>query len=363
MKENPIIKKFILLFAVLLIFGAGGFLTYKFNAKMNNIGLQIGSIAQQLAAIREDSYGNTIFYDTNFDSPQSTEIKVTTNVKNKEYRIHQLPLQTANQGMSYVIELPSGELVVIDGGFKGDGEYLHEFIMSHGGVVHSWFITHPHVDHVGAFLYNMTKPDHNGLIVKNVYYAPFTADYFAKGETGKDLEKLNEYLLFDEFEDFRTSEQAKDITFIPLNTGDTLEIEDINIECMNGFDEKIYHVNSNSLVLHMDIKGYKMMFTGDITDGSLLQMFKNYPETSPFWNVNALQIPHHGFGGLSDKLLKLTKPDFAFIDCTLPQYYDRDEAGILGAGNFGTQEMAGMLKEAGIPSMKSFFGPNVVVID
>lgn len=355
--------KSIAMIAVLLVLLAGAFLYFKMNNKMNNLGLQIGSLASQLAAIREDSYGNTIFYDTNFDSPQSTEIKVSTAVKNKEYRIHQLPLQTVNQGMSYVIELPSGELVVIDGGFKGDGDYLHDFVTSHGGVVHSWFITHPHVDHVGAFLYNMTKPGHNGLIVKNVYYAPFTAEYFAAEETGKDLQKLNEYLLFDEFEIFRTSEEAKDISFVPLNLGDTLEIEDIKITCMHGFDEKTYHVNSNSLVLHMDIKGYKVMFTGDITDGSIQQMLERYPETSSLWNVNALQIPHHGFGGLSDRILKLTRPDFVSIDCTLPQYYDRDEGGNIGGGRFGTQELVGLLADAGIPSAKSFFGPNVVVID
>lgn len=355
-------KKYAWILALAAMF-TGAFLFYKMNNKMNMLGLQIGSVAKQLADIREDSYGNTIFYDTNFDSPQSTEIKVTTDVKNKEYRIHQLPLQTANQGMSYVIELPSGELVVIDGGFKGDGDYLHDFIISYGGVVHSWFITHPHVDHVGAFLYNMTKPEYNGLTVKNVYYAPFTSEYFAKEETGKDIQKLNEYLLFDEFEAFRISKEAEDIAFIPLNTGDTLKIEDIGIECMHGFDEKIYHVNSNSLVLHMDIKGYKVMFTGDITDGSLIQMLERYPKNSSLWNVNALQIPHHGFGGLTDRILKLTRPDFVSIDCTLPQYYDRDEAGNLGKGNFGTQEMAKMLEKAGIPSAKSFFGPNVVVID
>lgn len=355
-------KKFYIV-GLMFFLAVGVFLVYKINHKMNNLGLQIGSLAQQLASIREDSYGNTIFYDTNFDSPQSTEIKVTTGIKNKEYRIHQLPLQTANQGMSYVIELPGGELVVIDGGFKGDGDYLHDFIMSHGGVVNSWFITHPHVDHVGAFLYNMTKPEHNGLVVKTVYYAPFTAEYFSSEKTGKDLQKLNEYLLFDEFEAFRTGDEAKDITFVPLNSGDTLEIEDIQLTCLHGFDKKTYHVNSNSLVLHMDIKGYKVMFTGDITDGSVQQMLERYPESSPVWNVNALQIPHHGFGGLSDRILKLTRPDFVTIDCTLPQFYDRDEAGTVGAGNFGTQEMAAMLAEAGIPCLKSFFGPNVVVID
>ena len=51
------------------------------------------------------------------------------------------------------------------------------------------------------------------------------------------------------------------------------------------------------------------------------------------------------------------------MDLSLHQYYDRDEEGNLGGGNLGTQEMVNYLEEEAIPVLKSFYGPNVIVID
>ena len=103
---------------------------------------------------------------------------------------------------------------------------------------------------------------------------------------------------------------------------DRLEIDGITVDCLHSFDGTIYHVNSNSLVLNVDFGGYRILITGDITDGSLSKMLERIPEGDDRWKTDCVQIPHHGFGGFTDQLLRLTDPGLAFMDCTLPQYYD-----------------------------------------
>ena len=45
----------------------------------------------------------------------------------------------------------NGKIVIIDGGTQDDAEQLEKYIIDNGGEVYAWFITHPHIDHAGAF--------------------------------------------------------------------------------------------------------------------------------------------------------------------------------------------------------------------
>ena len=57
---------------------------------------------------------------------------------------------------------PEGDLYLIDGGFQGeDGLRITQYIEEHGGKVKGWILTHPHVDHIGAFLDYMAVNSEN----------------------------------------------------------------------------------------------------------------------------------------------------------------------------------------------------------
>ncbi len=74
------------------------------------------------------------------------------------FTLWQLPGQTKSQMNSYVIRTAGNELIVIDGGTKGDSAYLRKFIRDRGNHVHAWFISHPHLDHVDALTEILNNP-------------------------------------------------------------------------------------------------------------------------------------------------------------------------------------------------------------
>jgi len=73
------------------------------------------------------------------------------------FTLWQLPSRTPSQNMSYVLRSCRGRIIVIDGGNKGDAEYLRGFLAPLGNHVNAWFVSHPHPDHVDALTLKQAK--------------------------------------------------------------------------------------------------------------------------------------------------------------------------------------------------------------
>ena len=76
----------------------------------------------------------------------------------KTFTLWQLPSRTPTQNMSYVIRALGGRIIVVDGGNKGDAEYLRGFLAPLGNRVAAWFVSHPHPDHVDALTDILQSP-------------------------------------------------------------------------------------------------------------------------------------------------------------------------------------------------------------
>lgn len=269
------------------------------------------------------------------------------------YTFYQLPLTGNAGGFCYAIEMPNQKLIMIDSGYEGEGYYVRDFIMEHGGVVDSWFITHPHIDHVGGLIDILKDENYDGVEIQKVYYNPFTDAFFEKQETNKDLSYVNYAVMYHEF--CEQMEKCEDIEFIPVKAGDEIMMQDITVSCLFSFQDDIYDVNANSLVLHFDIAGVTILVTGDITDQTLSAMRQHWGDTNHYFNVDFLQIPHHGYiAGISnDILFQLTMPEYALLDCSAEEYKTN-------AVNILT--LTEWVEELEIPVLKRFEGPNIIVI-
>lgn len=358
----------LLMIPVLLAFV---FCIYKLNNKINSVYLITRQI---IAEMKEDSSQEQYVTQEKIDEIISDKVDSLTGDKPKDftisrfteadgmsfitcdtgseetYRLYQIDMNEDAGGLGYVLKLPEGGLVVFDGGYEGDGPKIHDFIVQHGGVVNAWILTHPHYDHIGAFLYCMTEASED-IEVQSVYYSPFTKEFFEEGRYKED-ELEYEALRFDEFEEIR--QKAKDISFVPVSRGDRIQIENLMMECLSGFLPEVRDVNENSLVLRVEMNGVSMLVTGDITEKTVDRMVSFLGEENEKWDVDFLQIPHHGYIGTGDRLYELTRPRFTLLDCSTKEYQD-DTLKIRSGTVDGLHEM-------GVGIVKRFEGTNVIVI-
>ena len=237
------------------------------------------------------------------------------------YEITQLPFPTFWGGEAYSIITPEGDLYLIDGGFQGeDGQRITRYIEDHGGKVKGWILTHPHVDHIGAFLDYMAVNSEN---VETVYYSPFTREFFEEEEDPAVYEVLNNpnAILFYQFLDMMEATKEH-VDYVPMLTGDKLAIGDLQIECFASFSPNRHDVNANSLVFTISYEDFVLLLTGDMTELTLEDMKEEIPEDAILWDADIVQIPHHGYmaGIASDALYRATKPEYALLDSTVEEY-------------------------------------------
>lgn len=323
------------------------------QAKMTDVSDTVSENVESLEDIEEiNELRNKKFIRTK-NEDGTTSITCELPDLEKEYTFYQLPLTGNAGGFCYAIVMPDDRLVMIDSGYEGEGYYIRDFIMEHGGVVDSWFITHPHIDHVGGLIDILSDENRSGVTIEKIYYNPFTDHFFKEPEEGKDLNFVNYASMYDDFK--KQMETCTDIEFIPVEMGDEIIIDDIVVNCLFSFDENIFDVNANSLVLHFDIAGASILVTGDITDKTLSAMRQHWGDTNHYFNVDFLQIPHHGYiAGISnDILFQLTMPEYALLDCSSEEYRTN-------AVNILT--LSDWVEQLEIPVLKRFEGPNTITI-
>src|SRR5690606_6120086 len=54
--------------------------------------------------------------------------------------------------MAYIIRTDDNKIIVIDGGLPESKNKLTQYLKQLNGVVDTWIVTHPHLDHAGALL-------------------------------------------------------------------------------------------------------------------------------------------------------------------------------------------------------------------
>ena len=202
------------------------------------------------------------------------------------------------QSMGYEIIAESGELLVVDGGYSGNGDELRRLIKSAGGHVSLWLITHPHCDHHNAVIEVLSDPQ--GIVTDRIGTS-MIPDTWAKGK--RDEEDL---LTWNQFE--RTLDNVFQEDFSLLILGD-LAVEGGRRLLMKGYDLR----------------------------------------------ADAVQMAHHGQSGVEKNVYQAISPKWAFWPT--PDWLWQNVpyiGGPPGAGPFKTQEVAGWLKELGAENITSF---------
>lgn len=249
----------------------------------------------------------------------------------ESFTVWQLPSQIDGIGNSYVVQTAGGKVIVMDGGFAAEKDYLRGFIDALGGKVDAWIISHPHDDHITALIALLENP--NGLKIERVYHSRFPDVLIdaESAETAAITRKL--YSLLD---------NATDIEVIDCHCGDEFEIDGVNFKILSEKNPEMANrnpYNNSSMALKMWDQKKSFIFLGDLgAEGGEKLLGSEYAKDL---ECDYLQMAHHGQDGCDKHFYESVK----FRACLWPSPKWVYNAPL---GRLKTAEVREWMKELGI---------------
>ena len=257
-----------------------------------------------------------------------------------------------NQHMFYTIQSDTGSLVVIDGGFREEADFVRETIKSLGGKVDCWILTHPHNDHIGAF--NQIYADPAGIEIGQIY-----TTYIDQEKYRQKAQPWDTYEMYEEF--LALTKDAENVAY--LYQGDRLEVAGLKMSVFNAYHDYVDQVsgdlaNDGSLMFRLEGNAESMLFCADVgisMSDSLVQKYGGELKS------DYLQIAHHGNGGLNDEFYRLVSPKKVFFDA--PDWLmNNQNPSTLETAGYDTPENRKLMEELGAEICSFSTAPNSIVL-
>ena len=252
---------------------------------------------------------------------------------------------TGSQAMFYTLKSPEGIFIVIDGGTEGNADYVRQVIMENGGIIHAWFLTHPHPDHIGAF--NQIYANPQGIHIGQIYDNSLDMVYYDTVDKEWDgIESYKKYLAL--------IQNASNVTH--LHGGENLRFGLFQVEVLHAYNENLKTLtndicNDTSLVIK---------FTGQ-QDSILFCADNHSPKIGEYlidaWGdklkAHYVQTGHHGNNSLPTSFYDFVNPQIAFFDA--PQW-------LLDGEIYTTKDLLNYFQIRGIPTSSYLSAPNIFEI-
>ncbi|MBQ3148190.1 MAG: MBL fold metallo-hydrolase [Alistipes sp.] len=251
--------------------------------------------------------------------------------ENESFVLWQLPSQIDSIGNSYVVQTANGKVIVMDGGFEAEKDYLRGFIDALGGKVDAWIISHPHDDHITAIIALLENP--KGLKIDKIYHSRFP-DVLIDAESEKTAEITRKF--------YSLLDNATDIEVVDCHCGDEFEIDDVNFKILSEKNPEMANrnpYNNSSMAYKMWDSKKSFIFLGDLgVEGGQKLLDSEYAKDL---ECDYLQMAHHGQDGCDKKFYQTVK----FRACLWPSPKWVYNAPM---GRLKTAEVRGWMKELGI---------------
>lgn len=197
------------------------------------------------------------------------------------------------QGDGLLIELPSGENMMIDGGSSDNDElakYTLEPFLRYKGINHVdiWAVTHMDADHTSGLIDILSRAHINRITIGTLILSDIA-----------DKSVYNELLSY--------SDVYENVIFMSRNQ--SLSFDDMLFTCLNPVKNSggLDGANDYSLVFKMTYKEFDMLFTGDISE-SIEKELVNISD------CDVLKVAHHGSkNSSSEEFLNIVSPKIAVI--------------------------------------------------
>lgn len=202
---------------------------------------------------------------------------------------------------SFIVTTKDGKVIVIDGGYKTETRYLLEYLRKLTGQkkphVDAWIISHPHRDHIEAFL-DIAENYSDKISVEKVCHGFAPSGFYA--ETDKSANGLLE-----QYERLKDRPAEKECI---LKTGDQFSVGDASFVVLNSFDPEYKNCNDSSLMFIMILGGKTIMFTGDCGDAAGKKVLERQADLFAV-KCDICKMAHHGQNGCGKAFYEAVSPE------------------------------------------------------
>lgn len=221
---------------------------------------------------------------------------ISSNLEENTIELTQLKNNIHRQMMGYVIKTKNDKVIVIDGGTTSDDQNLERKIRELGGKVDSWFLTHAHDDHVGAFTQIATKTD---ISIEHIYVSFNEIQWYQTYE--KERAEFSEYLI----KILQQDNIKEKVREVKLN--EVIEMDGIKAEILGVRNPEITENagNEQSMVIKFQTPKTSVLILGDTGIQSSEKLLKTQKEKL---KSDIVQVSHHGQAGATRELYEIIKP-------------------------------------------------------
>ena len=299
---------------------------------------------------RKTLYRNDIFCSFRIKKGKVMSAVISKNIRSGPWIITQYGNESGSQQMCYTLTNLIGDLVIIDGGLRSNSQVVRKIITDHGNRVKSWILTHPHIDHAGAFLEIMgNQADARFITVERIYVPDVNAARMR--DTAKPSDSINEIERY-----FGVIRQMPGV--VALHENDTLNLIGLQMKVLNAWDSNVDRLernlcNNGSLMFMIMGRSEKMLFCADVEkEREELIIAKHGNEL----RADYVQLAHHGNWGLSMDFYKwVGAQKGVFADA--PSYILDDVSG-----RYDGPQLKQWFMNRGIPYYRFTTVPNTIIL-
>lgn len=257
----------------------------------------------------------------------------------KEDRIYILSNEAGKQMNSFIITTKEGGLIVIDGGWRDDALKLLGKLREISGedkpFVDAWIMSHPHSDHICAFMELIEK--HKDEFDFGKIFYNFPSVQFIGLASKPDADVMEQF--------YRDLPLFADKVNI-VTQGDRYEIKGALFEYLYTHDPIFSRnvVNDSTSVFRMTLSGKKFMFLGDLGPEPGNKLVAMHGDAL---KADYCQMAHHGQCGVGKNVYEAVRPEKC-IWCTPLWLWNNDAGKGFNTHVWKTVEVRGWMEELGV---------------
>lgn len=253
--------------------------------------------------------------------------------------LYLLPSVAHTQSMGIVLKSDTG-VAVIDGGTASESMQLENLLLSLGGIVDGWFLTHPHHDHIQALIGVLER----GKININTIYYDFPSEEYVERIELRDRRISCVPALKNAIAQAGVKVEkpikgkriiAAGFTFLPLSEGKAFADD----------------LNCSSVAYKIKTHGDDILVLGDMNYKRQQELIDEFGDILP---TPIVQMSHHGQQGVNEEFYKLVGPEVC-LWCTPKWLWENDPIGKgYNSGPYKTIETRGWIEKLGAKNVTAF---------